>query len=171
MRVWGYADPRLLNRQHLLGEHGEIHVLNKLENGPGPEWTRFWEDTHGKSCLLLRHELCRVEMNWRWQGHHTRENHPTPVRYDLMLPLHKAVLIKYIARLRAMRDNAQHTEAVWFRKLMVKAKFPRTLLEGEADTPWDRDSMLLRTYLEIGDDWRRQKHHYKPGKWKPGRRL
>jgi coproporphyrinogen III oxidase len=74
MRVWD-LDPKFLCRNHLLGEHREIHAiwniitLNKKGYGSHPE-TRRWI---GKlKALYLRHEKVKSEMIFR-DYHHKSE--------------------------------------------------------------------------------------------------
>ena len=75
MRIWDVT-PNLLCRQHLLGEHRELHGLWNiltLHGGSGgysrhPE-TRRWV---GKTrALLARHELLVSEMDRRGYQHHS----------------------------------------------------------------------------------------------------
>lgn len=75
MRIWD-IEPRLLCRQHLLGEHRELHGLWNiltLHNGEGgysahPE-TKRWV---GKlAALYRRHEDLVVEMNSRGYSHNS----------------------------------------------------------------------------------------------------
>src|SRR5690242_5548948 len=73
MRIWDVS-PSILCRQHLLGEHRELHALWKIltENKKGyrnhPE-TKRWE---GKlKALYLRHENLVEEMKLRGYNHHT----------------------------------------------------------------------------------------------------
>ncbi len=74
MRIWD-VDPAILCRQHLLGEHRELHGLWNIltiHGGTGgysrhPETVRWI----GKSrALFLRHELLVAEMDRR--GYHHR---------------------------------------------------------------------------------------------------
>lgn len=71
MRIWDVY-PTILCRQHLLGEHRELHALWKIisENKKGysrhPETLRWY----GKlKALFLRHEELVVEMNKRGYKH------------------------------------------------------------------------------------------------------
>lgn len=71
MRVWD-VDPAILCRQHLLGEHRELHglwnilVLGKSGYSRHPE-TRRWE---GKLAALYgRHEALVAEMEKRGYNH------------------------------------------------------------------------------------------------------
>lgn len=71
MRVWD-VDPAILCRQHLLGEHRELHglwnilVLGKSGYSRHPE-TRRWE---GKlAALYNRHEALVAEMSRRGYNH------------------------------------------------------------------------------------------------------
>jgi hypothetical protein len=71
MRIWD-LDPRLLCRQHLLGEHRELHGLwNILTQGKSgyrnhPE-TRRWEGR--LAALYLRHQQLVEEMTARGYDH------------------------------------------------------------------------------------------------------
>lgn len=167
MRVWGLADPRYLNRHHLLGEHREIHVLCKRRNGPGPEFSRFWETgKRGRSALILRHELVRVAMNVRWPGKHKRAVHKTPVKWHLLIEMDRTFLRLYAKTCRDEMDTWLLTPEAnqhRFRIQMHGRSFPATRLEGLADTPWERDGMTLTEYLAIGDKWRRSMYHHKGG--------
>ena len=71
MRIWD-VDPAVLCRQHLLGEHRELHglwnilVLGKTGYSRHPE-TRRWE---GKlAALYARHEALVAEMSRRGYKH------------------------------------------------------------------------------------------------------
>lgn len=71
MRIWD-VEPALLCRQHLLGEHRELHAIwTVLQRGTKgysrhPE-TRRWE---GKlAALYLRHDALVVEMTRRGYTH------------------------------------------------------------------------------------------------------
>lgn len=73
MRIWD-LDPERLCRQHLLGEHRELHglwvILTRGKKGFArhPE-TRRWQ---GKlQALYLRHEQLVAEMSHRGYRHHT----------------------------------------------------------------------------------------------------
>jgi hypothetical protein len=71
VRIWD-VEPRLLCRQHLLGEHRELHglwnilTLGKVGYSRHPE-TRRWS---GKlRALFTRHELLVAEMGRRGYAH------------------------------------------------------------------------------------------------------
>jgi hypothetical protein len=73
MRIWD-IDPAKLCRQHLLGEHRELHAIwsilvhNKKGYSRHPE-TRRWQ---GKlKALYLRHERLVKEMQRRGYQHHS----------------------------------------------------------------------------------------------------
>lgn len=73
MRIWD-INPKKLCRQHLLGEHRELHALwsilvnNKKGYRKHPE-TKRWE---GKlKALYLRHEKLVKEMKRREYQHHS----------------------------------------------------------------------------------------------------
>jgi hypothetical protein len=71
MRIWDLP-PRLLCRQHLLGEHRELHALWLILIGRNkgysahPE-TRRWEGK--RAALFLRHEQLVGEMARRGYAH------------------------------------------------------------------------------------------------------
>jgi hypothetical protein len=73
MRIWDLP-PRVLCRQHLLGEHRELHALWRiLTEGKGgyarhPE-TRRWHGKH--AALYSRHEALVAEMTRRGYRHHS----------------------------------------------------------------------------------------------------
>jgi hypothetical protein len=73
MRIWD-IEPHKLCRQHLLGEHRELHALwtvltqHKKGYSKHPETLR-WE---GKlKALYKRHEILVLEMDKRGYNHHT----------------------------------------------------------------------------------------------------
>lgn len=73
MRIWDLP-PEDLCRQHLLGEHRELHALwtilteNKKGYSKHPETLRW----HGKlKALYLRHEALVKEMGERGYNHHS----------------------------------------------------------------------------------------------------
>ena len=73
MRIWD-LEPRILCRQHLLGEHRELHglwnilTLGKRGYSHHPE-TRRWE---GKlAALYARHAALVAEMTRRGYAHHS----------------------------------------------------------------------------------------------------
>lgn len=71
MRIWDVS-PSILCRQHLLGEHREIHALWKVitDNKKGyskhPETLRWYGKLH---ALYLRHQELVKEMNDRGYNH------------------------------------------------------------------------------------------------------
>ncbi len=73
MRIWD-LDPAILCRQHLLGEHRELHaiwsILTKDKKGyrRHPETIRWIGRT---KALFLRHELLVEEMEKRGYHHHS----------------------------------------------------------------------------------------------------
>lgn len=76
MRIWDLP-PAMLCRQHLLGEHRELHALwSILTTGKGgyanhPETTRW----RGKqAALYARHDALVIEMNRRGYHHRTPLN-------------------------------------------------------------------------------------------------
>ena len=81
MRVWD-VDPAILCRQHLLGEHRELHglwnilVLGKDGYSKHPETLRW---IGRQKALFLRHEALVVEMKRRGYNHNTPldANHAT----------------------------------------------------------------------------------------------
>jgi hypothetical protein len=77
MRIWDIA-PKKLCRNHLLGEHRELHaiwsVLTKNKKGYSrhPETLR-WK---GKlAALYLRHKMLIEEMKSRGYSHYSKLNH------------------------------------------------------------------------------------------------
>lgn len=73
MRIWD-LQPESLCRQHLLGEHRELHALwtilteNKKGYARHPETLR-WEGK--QKALFLRHEALVKEMTKRGYNHHS----------------------------------------------------------------------------------------------------
>lgn len=71
MRVWDIP-PLFLCRQHLLGEHREVHALwSIMEKGHGgysnhPETKRWYE---ARGALYLRHQAVVAEMRRRGYDH------------------------------------------------------------------------------------------------------
>ena len=77
MRIWDVA-PKKLCRNHLLGEHRELHAIwsvltkNKKGYSKHPETLR-WK---GKlAALYLRHKILIEEMKSRGYSHHSKLNH------------------------------------------------------------------------------------------------
>jgi hypothetical protein len=79
MRVWDQIEPSRLCRQHLLGEHREIHALWNIikrihagEENVGyanhPETLRWVMHVQG---LMMRHEAVRTNMYERGYNHHS----------------------------------------------------------------------------------------------------
>jgi hypothetical protein len=77
VRVWDQVDPALMCRQHLLGEHREVHglwnAIRRIHAGEErvgyanhPE-TRRW--LMHPQALLIRHERLRFEMHERGYRH------------------------------------------------------------------------------------------------------
>ena len=148
MRVWGYADPRLLAPEHLLAEHREVHALLNTDYN----WSTNPEALDNRykghiTFLIFRHEILRIGMNLRWQGQHAHIAHPTPVDLMLMRPGHQK-LVHHYERLSLKIGHYEEFDYD-FRDLAGKAKFPRTKLEGRADTPWERDGISLKDYLSM----------------------
>lgn len=73
MRIWD-IDPKLLCRQHLLGEHRELHALwtiltlNKKGYSKHPETLRW---VGKQAALYARHDLLVIEMKRRGYNHKT----------------------------------------------------------------------------------------------------
>ncbi len=71
MRIWDVS-PKILCRQHLLGEHRELHALwtiiseNKKGYSRHPETLRWYGKLH---ALFLRHEKLVSEMEKRGYHH------------------------------------------------------------------------------------------------------
>ena len=98
MRVWDIP-PKNLCREHLLGEHREVHAIwtvlteNKKGYSKHPETLRW----RGKlKALYNRHEILVKEMNRRGYRH----NSPL----DRRLAKGKAVQIEYIHTPRQQRE-------------------------------------------------------------------
>lgn len=92
MRIWD-IEPKYLCRQHLLGEHRELHALwtviseNKKGYAKHPETLRWVGKLH---ALYLRHEMLVTEMEKR--GYH-----------------HKTPLPKEFAKGKNIQDEFVHT--------------------------------------------------------------
>jgi hypothetical protein len=72
LRIWDRVEPNKLCRQHLLGEHREIHGLWRvLERGGGGYWhhpeTQRW--IGHRSWLKARHDALAMEMRVRGYRH------------------------------------------------------------------------------------------------------
>ena len=81
MRIWDQIEPKLLCRQHLLGEHRELHglwnVILHIENGQSPGYSRHPETLRWsghESALRQRHQQLVAEMKDRGWKH----NSPLP---------------------------------------------------------------------------------------------
>lgn len=90
MRIWD-INPKYLCRQHLLGEHRELHaiwsILTKDKNGYArhPETLR-WQ---GKlKALYFRHDKLIKEMDRRGYDHQT----PLPKRLAKGIPIQRVLL-------------------------------------------------------------------------------
>lgn len=190
MRVWDGADPRLLNRKHLLAEHREVHALlnEDFPWGTNPEAVRF-QGPRGKSLLILRHELLRVGMAVRWgTDRHGREAHAERARdpelhrrrvdLDLLSPRAQAALLLYERHALPMRRVTEpgpdgswppdewirptpFESQAFFRRLMAAFDWPPCRLEGGATTPWHRDGIPASQYVRVGDAWNRIDFHHK----------
>lgn len=99
MRIWD-VDPRILCREHLLGEHRELHglwniyVLGKKGYREHPE-TKRWK---GKlKALYLRHEVLVAEMKRRGYNHESplERNYAVgeAVQTEFIDPLHRQLEI------------------------------------------------------------------------------
>ena len=107
MRIWDIAVRRLC-RQHLLGEHRELHAVWAIVTGqakrPGyenhPETKRWVGRTYP---LERRHVQQVLEMRRRgWDGHKTRLSRPAGSSYRLLRARRYAVntLAEQVANLR-----------------------------------------------------------------------
>lgn len=95
MRIWDIP-PRILCRQHLLGEHRELHglwnilTLGKLGYSRHPETLR-WVGKNG--ALYARHEALVQEMERRGYAHHSPLDKKLAVgkrnQTDLLISAHK----------------------------------------------------------------------------------
>ena len=148
MRIWALADPRFLNRKHLLGEHVEAHMLLAALDGRGwtshPETLRF----EGRPELVaLRHELLREEMDRRWPGRHDDGRHKTPVQ-----------LTDEMGQIFACyRGHDDLADAFTF--VLEGVEWPAPAFG--ADSPWERDQMTQAQYRALGDDWSAERHKVK----------
>lgn len=85
MRVWDQIAPARLCRQHLLGEHRELHciftVLAKRKKGYSqhPETLRWKRHLR---ALSHRHRLLVKEMTRRGYNHKSPINYPESERYQ-----------------------------------------------------------------------------------------
>ena len=73
MRVWD-IEPRLLCRQHLLGEHRELHAVWSIITGDKKGYARHPEVRRWRGRLLAlyhRHEALVQEMMRRGYGHNS----------------------------------------------------------------------------------------------------
>jgi Pyrimidine dimer DNA glycosylase len=71
MRIWD-VDPRVLCRQHLLGEHSELHALWSILTGGRSGFRRHPETLRWEGrlrALARRHELLVAEMERRGFSH------------------------------------------------------------------------------------------------------
>lgn len=167
MRIWGHADPRLLNNKHLLGEHREVHALlnDHFNWGTNPEYRRFADlGARGRALLVLRHELLRVAMNVRWPNVHSRVAHGSPMSardLSLLTPRMLGVLKIYERDSYIVERHRYDVDAVHarFGTMMASLRHPPCRLEGQAETPWDRDGLTLDEYLLLGNSWTKSIHH------------
>lgn len=158
MRVWATADPRHLNRKHLLGEHVEVHMLIKaVYGGKGwihhPEAKRFAADPE---FLIFRHELLRIELDRRWPGRHTPNKHKTPVREHLLTADRLAFLLTY--RDGLYDEWCDEREQAEMFDLCMRTLFNSPPPSFTHDTPWDRDEMTIFEYTDLGDAWNAAEH-------------
>jgi pyrimidine dimer DNA glycosylase len=73
MRIWD-VDPALLCRQHLLGEHRELHALWTILTADRRGYRRHPETLRWEgrlAALARRHELLVAEMERRGYMHHS----------------------------------------------------------------------------------------------------
>jgi hypothetical protein len=74
MRMW-MVDPKYMCRQHLLGEHSEVHALaGSLRKGDIRRYVRNLEGLAGANCLEIsslveRHDILVREMTARGYNH------------------------------------------------------------------------------------------------------
>ena len=148
MRIWD-ADPRHLCDKHLLGEHFEVHVLLRTLEGKSsgwkghPEVRRFAEHKNGRLYAMLRHELLRHEMGWRWKQH--VRHHATHVILDPLDIMQVAVELLLPVR--------THPGFTW-ESYLETIDWPRTRLEH--GTPWERDGVSFEWYREHERTWSRE---------------
>ncbi len=73
MRIWDLP-PRILCRQHLLGEHRELHAIWSILTAGKQGYRRHPETIRWQSCLralFLRHQEQVEEMSRRGYQHHS----------------------------------------------------------------------------------------------------
>ncbi len=99
MRIWDLS-PRVLCRQHLLGEHRELHALwvvitQKRKGYANHPETKRWV---GKlRALYLRHDALVAEMTRRGYQHHTD--------LDRRLARGQAKQTEFVDSIRAQKEN------------------------------------------------------------------
>lgn len=74
MRSWHPISPRRLDRQHLLGEHVELHVLFKVIFEDQDGWRNHPERKRWEGhlpALVRRHDMLVKEMTKRGYAHHS----------------------------------------------------------------------------------------------------
>lgn len=108
MRVWDQISPSKLCRQHLLGEHREIHglsgVLAKLDAGEcagyaaHPE-TQRWLPKQYRVALWRRHEALATEI--RGRGYQHRSPLPPPIAPEELIVQRPTPLDDQVATLLA----------------------------------------------------------------------
>lgn len=108
MRVWDRIEPRYLCRQHLLGEHREVHgllrVLEKLDAGEPTGYGRHpetlrWLSERYRVALFRRHEALAAEMIMRGYRHRSPVSAPgEPAEWATQRP---APIDDQVAALRA----------------------------------------------------------------------
>ena len=151
-RVWGKADPTLLSHSDLTIEHRHTHEMlddvlsGKLQYGD----SKRFDSKFGQSCLVLRHEMVRLALNYRFPGHHTSKKHPTPIDIGLLTEEHvwcRLTYAKWIAGSfdqMVPRSGAPFTSNQDFIQMMkVHAHFPMR----KTDTPWEARGTDMDMYL------------------------
>jgi len=72
VRSWHPIKPKKLDRQHLLGEHVELHVLFKVITEDGAGWRNHPERKRWEGhlpALVRRHDMLVEEMERRGYNH------------------------------------------------------------------------------------------------------
>lgn len=129
-----------MGREHLLGEHHEVHINLNGGWASHPESRRFQYEG-GRKYLILRHELLRSEMDRRWPGRHTIWTHPSIVEVEY----HDIPWLD----LALSRGTKCTTSS--FPRVMDSLGFPKAILGY--DTPWDKYGISQEEYVtatEIG---------------------
>lgn len=140
MRTWGIADPALLGRKHLYGEHVENHqmqnaIKRRMEGQTSggwmnhPEVLRYFESDDPLGWLTFRHELLVIEIGRRGGSHNS------PAIGHMPRFLHLALDVYALGSIKPTEFDE------WVEIL----GFPASRLEQDA--PWDRDGQTIHEYV------------------------